>query len=1238
MVNRRAIRLAVFLVLVSSLVSVPILGQTSPAIIKGTVVDKDGNPLPGATISLENPSLGVKGLGSITNAQGEFRITVLQPGKGYVLHASMPSYQKIDFRDLEIPPGRTIVQNVTLRPEYREIVRVEGKEEVVNTETTKIATTITSEFISGLPVLGRDYQDVLTLAPAVTDVDGTGNPNIHGARDTDVVTLVDGVSTTDPFSGQFGQNLNVESIEEIEVITSGASAEYSRAQGGFINIITKSGGNEFKGTFKLAMRTSRLDSDGAGIDEPDVRGGLGESAGFRDTKFTDLYPFVSVSGAIIKDHVWYYFAPEYSQEEYPINAGTQAYVQTTKSARVTGKVTWQVVSNNKLAFTALWDDEKNYNLGLDSTHDLETAFTFGRGGPTLTLQDSAIISPTLSLESTISRFDQTFYVEPAIDPDTNGNGVLWVDDRPELGGNGDGFISLREVDPGWDTDGDGAWDVFEDWNLNGAMDGCVTDVVTGKETCYAQPWGTGEDRDRDLRLTMPNACEGPDREDINCNGNLDFEKDVDGDGDWDDTGIRCTNVQLCIFDPVTGYYYERDATGASTRGNGVQDTEDRNGNFQLDDTPFLNWTDRNSNGIPDLGEFTSPLAPDRQSVFDFNVNRWSGPYFYTNRDSRTRDSLKEDLSYYIDDLLGRHDIKVGFSLEKEGYHSNRQDRPIWQIETGAVDMDTGQVGGTIAAYLPTAQEAINSANSDNLGLYIQDSYKPLDNLTIGLGIRFDREEVSSHGYEFFDPVLQREEYDLLQGLRGVEGSDDLNNDGFVTMSLAEDPIYQTNPDRITTLSTALATASYTRFTRHNFLTSIIATIPDDPDMLLNGRPRQAQDFTITNNNLAPRISVSWDPWANGKTKATAGWGRFYDKLFLQTVIYEEGPDAMSPYYSYDTDGVDSNGIPNNKVGRVISLSPPSAFQIDRSMRTPFTDEMTLGFQREIAPEVSISVNYIQRKFRDQLQDVDVNHSARRYPFCSDQSLTPSGYCDEFGLTRVPPPTPPGVTPQPDERVRDQYPDLYINNYNFNQILRVGNYNYQEYKGYELALSRRLSRKWQMDVNYTFSKATGQAESFNSQSGDDPALTELKKGYLNYDQRHVAKFHAIAYLPGDWQFGGGITYSSGLPWSMINRFRSSDNVDYPQIRRLYGYLEPNSGLFLEENRNLHRNKAVYQVDVRTEKRFVIGQVSAGAFFEIFNLLNTDDLRIYDIDNSFDTLQANEERDFGRRFQFGVHMDF
>src|SRR5262249_39231367 len=137
--------------------------------------------------------------------------------------------------------------DIVLRPaaELQETVRVRGHPDVVQPDSVVTSTTFTSAFIAGLPILGRDYQEILTLAPGVTDVNHTGNPNIHGARDTDVVTLVDGVSTTDPLTGYYGQNLNIESIQEIEVITSGATAEFSRAQGGFTNIITKSGGNEF---------------------------------------------------------------------------------------------------------------------------------------------------------------------------------------------------------------------------------------------------------------------------------------------------------------------------------------------------------------------------------------------------------------------------------------------------------------------------------------------------------------------------------------------------------------------------------------------------------------------------------------------------------------------------------------------------------------------------------------------------------------------------------------------------------------------------------------------------------------------------------------------------------------------------------------------------------------------------------------------------------------------------------
>lgn len=218
-------RALVILFLFLACASSPVGAGPASGTVRGFVLDRDGNPLPGVTVTLENPSRAVTGLGGVTNAQGEFRIASVPPGQGYILRASLPSYQKIEFGEIEVTSGETVVQNITLRPALTERLKLMGKAEVVNTESTTTSTTISSEFISGLPILGRDYQDILTLAPGVTDVNNTGNPNIHGARDTDVVTLLDGVSTTDPFTGEFGQQLNIESIEQIEVITAGATAE-----------------------------------------------------------------------------------------------------------------------------------------------------------------------------------------------------------------------------------------------------------------------------------------------------------------------------------------------------------------------------------------------------------------------------------------------------------------------------------------------------------------------------------------------------------------------------------------------------------------------------------------------------------------------------------------------------------------------------------------------------------------------------------------------------------------------------------------------------------------------------------------------------------------------------------------------------------------------------------------------------------------------------------------------------
>jgi thrombospondin type 3 repeat protein len=146
-----------------------------------------------------------------------------------------------------------------------------------------------------------------------------------------------------------------------------------------------------------------------------------------------------------------------------------------------------------------------------------------------------------------------------------------------------------------DLDNDARFDVFEDSNHNGILDGCVVDPVTGGTVCQ-------EDRDGDGRLTPPNGCEGDEREDINCNGLLDFEVDKNENGILDpdeDTGIPCSNPLICPsgFEP-------------DTRFNGKFDTEDRNGNLILDDTPYPDWIDYNHNGIPDLGEYRAMKGPD----------------------------------------------------------------------------------------------------------------------------------------------------------------------------------------------------------------------------------------------------------------------------------------------------------------------------------------------------------------------------------------------------------------------------------------------------------------------------------------------------------------------------------------------------------------------------------------------------------------------------------------------------
>src|SRR5207247_3932471 len=134
---------------------------------------------------------------------------------------------------------------------------------------------------------------------------------------------------------------------------------------------------------------------------------------------------------------------------------------------------------------------------------------------------------------------------------------------------------------------------------------------------------------------------------------------------------------------------------------------------------------------------------------------------------------------------------------------------------------------------------------------------------------------------------------------------------------------------------------------------------------------------------------------------------------------------------------------------------------------------------------ALSLRYIHKDFRKQLQDVDVNHHTRIDPRTGQLA-------DQIGEDHV------------SDNIPDGIPDLYIDNFFFNRIYHLGNYNRETYRAWEVELVRRLHRKWQLEASYTYSVAKGDAESYLSSLGADAARAESEPGYLRYGARTVIK--------------------------------------------------------------------------------------------------------------------------------------
>ena len=371
-------------------------------------------------------------------------------------------------------------------------------------------------------------------------------------------------------------------------------------------------------------------------------------------------------------------------------------------------------------------------------------------------------------------------------------------------------------------------------------------------------------------------------------------------------------------------------------------------------------------------------------------------------------------------------------------------------------------------------------------------------------------------------------------------------------------------------------------------------------------------------------------------------------MFLLPFVLENGPDRTTrPLY------IDQYGQPTGvTLGSGFAIS-----QIDRNVNSQKSDEWTLAIEREVAPETTVKLRYVSRRYTEQLQDWDANHRPVYWDELTPERLARLNIraenCRRIG--RFADCT--GQVVLIDGRLtnlHDGIADLELYSPAYANIYQIGNVNSSTYQAIIVEIERRFFQNWEARASYTWSKAEGEAEDFNQGLGDDPTTLDDERGPLSIDQRHVFKANGRVFVPywGGFRLGTVLSYQTGLPYSLIWQ---ATITDFPTD--LTGGVGPRAvtsayrtprTVYPTGQRNSFRNSPYWDLNVNFQKEFPIRSATATFQLDVFNLLNDDSERIFALVQS--TAQDNitgvqrtvrtpiAARRFGRQFQLALKLNF
>jgi Carboxypeptidase regulatory-like domain len=287
-------------------ISISAQSESGSASLEGTIKDSAGAVVQGATISIKNNEIGLERT-AISDSNGNFTVSVLPVGS-YTVTTRATGFTEFPIT-VRLTVGETTPLNVVLAPQGSTIlVDVNADSEVVDTEESATGSSISQRAVQDLPIRGRNFVEFVQLSPAVVQEGDRGGLVVAGQRSINSNVAIDGADFNDALQGnQRGGNEAVfffpqTAIREFQVVRSGATAEVGRTNAGFVNAVTKSGTNDFRGETFYYNRNSRLTS-------PDAFGNKGEN---NQNQFGG-----SIGGPIVRDKAFFFFGIEQNYLRLP---------------------------------------------------------------------------------------------------------------------------------------------------------------------------------------------------------------------------------------------------------------------------------------------------------------------------------------------------------------------------------------------------------------------------------------------------------------------------------------------------------------------------------------------------------------------------------------------------------------------------------------------------------------------------------------------------------------------------------------------------------------------------------------------------------------------------------------------------------------------------------------------------------------------------------------------------------